>query len=275
MRHHDAININANYSLTGGIGAATATAFAAAGARHVFILGRTESSLRKTAETISAKYPKTKITPLVADISSQKSISAAFTKAHDLAGSPIDIFISNAAYTPDFHPIQPGLELDFFKSYEVNVLGALYAAHAFIEHTHPSTSSDTPILINVSTGAAHVGVVPGYASYATSKLAAAKMHEYLAQQHPHIRIVNVQPGIIESTALATKATADTGISFPQQDTVNLPANFMVWLASGEGSFFGGGRFVWANWDVKELIEKRGEYEANGSLLTLGLNGWPQ
>ena len=56
--------------------------------------------------------------------------------------------------------------------------------------------------------------------------------------------------------------------------MELPANFMVWLSSAEGEFLGGGRLVWANWDVKELIEKKREYEERKELLTIGLVGWP-
>ncbi len=56
--------------------------------------------------------------------------------------------------------------------------------------------------------------------------------------------------------------------------VELPANFIVWLSSTEAAFIKG-RFVWANWDVKELLEKRQKFEDDPTLLTVGLLGWPQ
>jgi len=47
---------------------------------------------------------------------------------------------------------------------------------------------------------------------------------------------------------------------------------MVWLASHEALFLKG-KFLWANWDVKELKARSEEIEAKG-LLSLGLVGWP-
>ena len=251
----------------GGIGAATAEAFAAAGARHIYILGRTEKTLQATKKSVEARHPSTKVTVLVADIADRKSVTQAFSTIK-LSG-PIDIFVSNAAYSPEFVAIKPGDEDDWFRSYEVNVKGVLVAVNQFVQN-----AAKDAVLINTSSAANHVTPIPGYAAYATSKLAAAKMFDYIQFQYPEIRVYNVQPGIIESTSLATKATADTGISFPQQDTVELPANFFVWIASPEGVFLKG-RYVWANWDVKELQAKKSEYEANPALLTLGLLGWPQ
>ena len=54
--------------------------------------------------------------------------------------------------------------------------------------------------------------------------------------------------------------------------VNLPADFMVWLASPEAGFLNG-RQVWANWDVEELKAK-GEEIQSGMELMAGVYGWP-
>ena len=54
--------------------------------------------------------------------------------------------------------------------------------------------------------------------------------------------------------------------------VNLPASFVVWIASSEAEFLKG-KFVWSNWDVDELKAKM-EHFANSNDLTLGLIGWP-
>jgi hypothetical protein len=55
-------------------------------------------------------------------------------------------------------------------------------------------------------------------------------------------------------------------------TVNLPAHFLVWLASPEAEFLKG-KFVWANWDVDDLKERADEIKSS-SLLTTGLHGVP-
>lgn len=53
--------------------------------------------------------------------------------------------------------------------------------------------------------------------------------------------------------------------------VSLPSDFMVWLASPEAKFLNG-RYVWANWDVEEILEKKEEIESSPTLLTLTLKG---
>ena len=47
---------------------------------------------------------------------------------------------------------------------------------------------------------------------------------------------------------------------------------MVFLASSEGSFLKD-KFVWSNWDVDELKARTEEIES-GTLLSIGLAGWP-
>lgn len=49
---------------------------------------------------------------------------------------------------------------------------------------------------------------------------------------------------------------------------------MVWLSSPEALFLKG-RYLWANWDVEELRQKREALKGDPVLLTTGLIGWPQ
>lgn len=52
--------------------------------------------------------------------------------------------------------------------------------------------------------------------------------------------------------------------------VNLPAHLMVWLTSAEAGFLRG-RFLWANWDVKELVSRKEEI-LERDLLRLKVDG---
>jgi hypothetical protein len=52
----------------------------------------------------------------------------------------------------------------------------------------------------------------------------------------------------------------------------LPGQFCVWLASKEARFLRG-KFLWANWDVEELMQ-RAEEIRNSKLLNLVLDGVP-
>jgi hypothetical protein len=49
-------------------------------------------------------------------------------------------------------------------------------------------------------------------------------------------------------------------------TARLPGDFAVWLASPEATFLNG-KFVWAQWDVNELLTVKARSEANPALLS--------
>lgn len=45
----------------------------------------------------------------------------------------------------------------------------------------------------------------------------------------------------------------------------------MWLACKEAAF-SKGRFVWANWDVREPMGRKGKFERDTELLRVGLKG---
>lgn len=51
--------------------------------------------------------------------------------------------------------------------------------------------------------------------------------------------------------------------------VKVPGDFAVWLASPEADFLNG-RYVWAQWDVDDLISMKEKVLADPSALTTGL-----
>ena len=50
-------------------------------------------------------------------------------------------------------------------------------------------------------------------------------------------------------------------------------DFFVWAVSKEAKPFNG-KFLWASWDVEELIARREEIVGTGNI-NLGLTGWPK
>lgn len=270
-----------------GIGPRIVHAFAVSGATKISILGRTASSLLQTKREVEAAYPGVEVLTYVADLVGQAAINAAFA-ATKLAFGPIDILISNAAYFPTHAPLASADIDEWFRGYEVNVKGGLILAQAFLKY-----SSANPTLVHIGTGPSHAPPLPGGVSaYGTSKLAAAKVIEYLGFENPHVRVHIVHPGSID-TEMSKKAAA-AGLSLPFEDgmvslsipllslvlkaqvliicvAVELPASFVVWITSPEAEFLKG-KFVWDNWDIEELLAKK--YEIQSSLdLTLGLVGW--
>jgi hypothetical protein len=55
------------------------------------------------------------------------------------------------------------------------------------------------------------------------------------------------------------------------DDPSLPGNFYVWATTKKAAFLHG-RFVWANWDVDELIAMKPKIEGDKGFLKLGLQG---
>lgn len=55
------------------------------------------------------------------------------------------------------------------------------------------------------------------------------------------------------------------------DDESLPGNFYVWASTKKASFLHG-RFVWAAWDVEELMEMKSKIEVDTGFLRMGLQG---
>jgi NAD(P)-dependent dehydrogenase (short-subunit alcohol dehydrogenase family) len=173
-----------------GIGASITRAFATAGSTKLAILGRRDKVLKETAHAIQTEFPGTKVLPIVADVTDAAAVQAAFDAIVKEFGK-IDVCISNAGYLSAVESIVASEADDWWKSFETNVKGAFNIARAFLSHAKPGAT-----LLGLTTCVAHMPSVPGHSAYAASKIAGAKMHEYLADEHPDIHFVSMHPGVI-------------------------------------------------------------------------------
>jgi NAD(P)-dependent dehydrogenase (short-subunit alcohol dehydrogenase family) len=180
-----------------GIGPSIAEAFAKAKADKIALLGRTERTLLSTKQSLEAQY-STQITTHVVDVSQEAAVKKAFEEIAKLG--PIDVLVSNAGYLPDKHSIVDSDLKDWWTGYEVNVKAALLLTRALVKN-----AAKDAVLINISAGLAHYPPARGLSGYASSKLASAKLYEYVQFEHPELRVVNIHPGIIP-TEMAKKGT---------------------------------------------------------------------
>ncbi|KAF4954321.1 hypothetical protein FGADI_5344 [Fusarium gaditjirri] len=251
-----------NVVITGGgtgIGQATGVAFAQAGAKSISIVGRRLGCLETAAKAIQAANPSTQVLFETGDVTKFESISTALKNIVDTLGK-IDIFIANAGMLPKAGPVYGYDEAQLRQGFEVNVIGIFNSLQAF-----PPLAAPAAKVIYTGSGISHwapMAEVPGVFSYAAAKAAALKMVDYFAFENPHIHVVSIQPGII-----ATGINPDLDVGF---DTVELPAHFMVWLASDEAGFLKG-KFIWTNWDAQELLSRAEEIKST-MLLRVTLNG---
>ncbi|KAF5559917.1 reductase [Fusarium napiforme] len=251
-----------NVVITGGgtgIGQATGIAFAQAGAKSIAIIGRRLEHLETSVKAIQAASSSTQVLFETGDVTKLESISTAMKNIVEKLGR-IDIFIANAGMLPKAGPVYGYDEAQLRQGFEINVIGVFNSLQAFL----PLAAPDAKV-IYVGSGIGHwapMAEVPGVFSCAAGKAAALKMVDYFAFENPNIHVVSIQPGII-----ATGINPDLSVGF---DTVELPAHFMVWLASEEAAFLKG-KFVWTNWDAQELLSRAKEIEST-MVLRVILNG---
>jgi len=246
-----------------GIGREVVDAFAQAGATKIHVLGRTQKTLEETKSIYEKKHPDLQVTVHVADVADK----AAIKKAADAIGS-WDVIVANAGYLPTSDAIATVDSDEWWKGFEINVKGSAILSQAFL----PKKKSGGTI-IGYSSGAAFlppsVPNMVGTSSYSASKLAAARVYEYLAAENPDLNVVTIHPGVVD-TAMYKKSEMDMNDIL---DTVQLPAHFSVWLASPEARIFSG-RYLFVNWDVPQLIAKSERLKVDPFYLTTGLGGWP-
>lgn len=158
---------------------------------------------------------------------------------------------------------------EWWKGHEINVLGTYLLGKYFINQSQ--APREKPVFVGVNTGATHLGPAAGPMSgYLTSKIATASVVEFLQAENPNIKAFNVSPGMVQSD-MSAKSNVK-GYSFT--DSPELMANFAVWLAGPESDFLNG-RFLWANWDVEELIAAKDKIAANPDQLRIIFGGWQE
>ena len=267
-----------------GIGLAISTALVEAGISKLAILGRRVDVLNAAkANLLSKAGDKTEILIVSADISNHEQVTSAFETIKNQFKQPLDLLISNAGYLGSPQPVGKETDEEWTRAMNVNIKGVYFLASAFV-----ANAASDAIIINVSSSIAHIGAFPGFTSYAATKLAGSKVMEYVQQENPKMRVVDMHPGQVRETEMAEKASARNHIGHVDDGEYNLyavgmmietilieisvaelAAHFAVWLASPEASFLKG-KYTWCNWDVDELKASAKEIESS-SVLTIGLN----
>ena len=189
-----------------GIGAQIALSFAKAGASFIGLIGRREDKLVSSTAAISAASPDTKVSYATANILNATELDAAFKKFHDEFGE-INVLVSNAGFASKITDMLSAELDDWWMGLEVNVKGTFNTIRSFMRHAAPN-----PILLNITSGIGHLPVIPGVSSYASSKIANAKLVEYAGSEIPGLHVVNVQPGVIETDLNSLAPGLDSGTS---------------------------------------------------------------
>jgi NAD(P)-dependent dehydrogenase (short-subunit alcohol dehydrogenase family) len=160
-----------------GIGRAIVVSYARAGASRIAITARGDASVTH-AEALraaaNAGRSDVELLVLKLDVTDHASIEACAAELHSQWGH-VDIVVNNAAYLAPFVPLAEGDKGDWWKTWEVNVRGVYWVAHAFLPLVLAST--DKTMVNLTSVGA--LALTSGASAYQTSKLAVLRLAEYL------------------------------------------------------------------------------------------------
>jgi len=235
-----------------GVGYATATAFARAGASAIALadIQPVSDALVARLKTAASEAGRAKLQILVCtvDITSLTSVQDLHKHiTQTFNDNKIDILINNAAH---MEPVQRLLDSDpevYWRTWEVNVRGLMNMARTFL----PSLlSSESKTMLNLASSGA-LSARPAGASYRSSKLAIMRWTESLQLEYGEEGLLTfcVNPGSIRtqlSASIGEKARAGL------RDEPSMAGDTIVWLVSQRREWLSG-RYVSCPWDMEELV----------------------
>ncbi|GIZ46725.1 hypothetical protein CKM354_000983900 [Cercospora kikuchii] len=251
----------------GNVGSSICKAFAAAGVPRIAIVSRTLNDQILVKEELERLHPGTQVLTFVGSITDRTRMNEILAELQH----EIDILVLCAAVA---HPAVPALGLsasDLREAYETNFFAPFDLVKAFLSCKLNNTNSParSRTIINVSSASLQVSHTRR-SGYASSKAAFAQLLQHFASENASlgpdrkIKIHSFHPGAFYSPAVASHFPPDT-----VWDDLTLPGDFAVWMAGSQSDFLHG-RFVWANWDVEEMMALKERLSRDRSFLTVGL-----
>ncbi|SMY20975.1 unnamed protein product [Zymoseptoria tritici ST99CH_1A5] len=244
-----------------GIGFSIAKSFAEAGVAKIIIVSRSAGPQADASKAIRADFPTTEVQTIAMSITDLQRVTEVMRSTN-----AIDVLVLNAVVVPqhDAGGTELQQEAVYEKTFYGNVIAPLHMIKQYLEQPSPKTKT----IINISAASAHMDL-PSVAKYGPFKAAFATLCQQLATKHnPEngVYIFSIQPGVFYTSSAKRAGTSETAFEW---DDIRLPGNFVVWLSGSEGAFLHG-RFLWANWDVDELIELKDKVAKDPTFLKLGL-----
>ncbi|KAF6828495.1 short chain dehydrogenase reductase [Colletotrichum plurivorum] len=244
-----------------GVGYATATAFARAGASAIAVAdlhGMADDLVQrlKSAAT-EAGRPEPKVLAYTVDISNQASVQKMREAVAEPFSGRLDILINNAAHMePPMCVLDPDPDDLLWRTWEVNVHGLLNMTRAFLSMQLSSRADGGACtIINVASSGA-LSARPSSSSYRSSKLAVLRWTEsvHLEYAEQGLLAFCVNPGAIK-TRISEHAPQAVRDRFP--DKADVAGDTIAWLASERRDWLAG-RYVSCPWDMEEVMAKKDE-----------------
>jgi NAD(P)-dependent dehydrogenase (short-subunit alcohol dehydrogenase family) len=227
-----------------GIGNLIARELADAGMR-VAVAARSARQVKGTAQEINGLA-------VTADVSKQEDVDR-MTATVERELGPIDLLVNNAGVGPSRTPSWEEDPAEWWRVFEINVLGAYLCCHAVLPGMIERRRGR---IVNTGSGASYLPMGGGATSYGASKAALGRFGELLAGQVAEfgIFVFTISPGLVR-----TQMTESFGDDAPWTPPELAPQLVRV-LASGRADRLAG-RYIHAEHDdIDELIERADEIE---------------
>lgn len=243
-----------------GIGFEISKAFATAGVSRICIMSRRPEPLAKAKRELESEFPGLNVDTYPVSVSDYAAVSEVVSKI-----GQVDVLALAAAYAQEAGPLSQAPLDGMENSFNINVIGNWNLVKSVVNARTDKTKQC--IVINVSSMAAYAPF-PGQGIYSSSKAAFTQVITEFSKDYDQseVRFVSYHPGAVY-TDMASEHF-DKSI-FDAWEDVKLSGQFAVWLASPEAGFVNG-RFVWAQWDVDELVEIRDKIKSDEKFLKFSL-----
>ncbi|KAH6988644.1 hypothetical protein EDB80DRAFT_654835 [Ilyonectria destructans] len=244
-----------------GVGYATATAFARAGASSIAVVdlhGVSDDLVEKLKlAATQAGRPEPMVLSCTVDIANQDSVQGIYDIVSQAFSGRLDIVVNNAAHQEPYKLILDSDPDVYWRTWEVNVRGLFNMVRAFLPMQLSARASTGGLctMINVSSSGA-LTARPGSGSYRSSKLAILRWTETLQIEYADQGLLTfcVNPGAIK-TQMSKELSEKMRNLLP--DRPEIAGDTIVWLGAERKEWLGG-RYVSCPWDMQELLEKKDE-----------------
>ncbi|KAI1460225.1 hypothetical protein F4805DRAFT_19873 [Annulohypoxylon moriforme] len=242
-----------------GVGFATASAFARAGASVIAIadLHGISDHVVEKLKLLATQAGRSE--PIVlgctVDIADLQSVQALRDTLSEAFGGRLDVVVNNAAHQ---EPQVPFLDSDpevYWRTWEVNVHGLMNMARVFLPtQLQSKTDGGLCIMINVASSGA-LSVRNGGSSYRSSKLAVLRWTENLQIEYGDQGLLTycVNPGAIKTKITEGLIPDSVRDRFP--DRPDVAGDTIAWLAAERRDWLGG-RYLSCVWDMEELVREK-------------------
>ena len=231
-----------------GIGAATARAFADAGA-NVALVARSTTEIAELAGEIGGQA-----IAIPCDVSRYGEMRGAVDKTVETFGS-LDVLVNNAGVVAPMGPLQDMDPEEWGKTIDINLKGVLHGIHAVMPGM---IAKGGGTIINISSGAAH-GPVDGWSAYCSSKAGAFMLTRVTDKEarDKGLRVLGLSPGTVatemQREIKASGVSPVSKLEWSDHIPAEWPAKAILWMCTSEADDYLGNDVSLRDEDVRRKV----------------------